>query len=60
MSLLANYSKWGYMLQPPVEKAFTLISNAPRKGRALSCLHLLPLTKMGKNQQKLGRYDMGY
>jgi hypothetical protein len=48
------------MLQPLGEEAFVLISNAPRKGGALRCSHLLPSTKMGKNQQKPGSYDMGY
>jgi hypothetical protein len=33
-------------------KAFSLISNAPKKGLALSYLHQLPPTKMGKNSTK--------
>jgi len=40
------------MLQPPRGKAFALISNAPKKGLALSYLHQPPPTKMGKNPTK--------
>jgi hypothetical protein len=40
------------MLQPPKEEALAFISNASRKGMALSCLHLLLPTRMNENPTK--------
>jgi hypothetical protein len=47
-----NYSKGRTHVITLGEKAFTLISNAPRNGVALNCSNLLPPTRMGKNPTK--------
>jgi hypothetical protein len=60
MLLYDNYSKGGHMLQPLAEEIFVLILDVPKKRGVLSCSHLSTSTKMGKNQQKPGSYDMGY
>jgi hypothetical protein len=49
---LSIVHKGAHMLQPLGAEAFVLISNAPRKGVASNCLHLLP-PKMGKNPSKI-------
>jgi hypothetical protein len=44
--------KEGHMMQPMGKKTFTLISNVPGNGLALSWFHQSPPTKMGENPIK--------
>jgi hypothetical protein len=50
--LSAIYSKGGTHGKPPMEDAFELISNVPKKRMAPNCLHILPPTRKCENPTK--------